>query len=72
MLDDNRYLELIGLKVKLLRQRKRMSQQELAELVNITLVKKIDIRKRPRKRQWERICPNQYDHEGIPGAAICQ
>lgn len=36
MLDDNRYLELIGLKVKLLRQRKRMSQQELAELVGYT------------------------------------
>ena len=33
MLDDNRYLELIGLKVKLLRKRKRMSQQELAEKV---------------------------------------
>lgn len=36
MLDDNRYLELIGLKVKLLRQRKRMSQQELADKVGYT------------------------------------
>lgn len=36
MLDDKRYLELIGFKVKLLRQRKRMSQQELAEMVGYT------------------------------------
>lgn len=32
-MDDNRLLQLIGMKVKTLRQRKRMSQQELAELV---------------------------------------
>lgn len=32
-MDDNRLLQLIGIKVKALRQRKRMSQQELAELV---------------------------------------
>lgn len=40
-MDDNRLLQLIGIKVKTLRQRKRMSQQELAEQVNITLVKKL-------------------------------
>lgn len=40
-MDDNRLLQLIGMKVKTLRQRKRMSQQELAEQVNITLVKKL-------------------------------
>lgn len=41
MLDDKRYLVLIGMKIKNYRQMRRMSQQELAEQVNITLVKKL-------------------------------